>query len=354
MGCTVVYLPQHTPSYSMLLKVAVCCVLAVVTTVKSEDGDGYQDMGCWKARNLKGKEPALKNLEGKDKRLDKQNWKKREDAVNKCHQVARDMGYEVFGVGGKGKCWGGNGESYKDQGKARSCPDNGKGYNAVVNVYMIAQPTTTTTTTTTTAPTTTTTTTTAPTTTTTTPTTTTAKATTPTTPKATTPTTPETRTDKCVLKNINIYISSYKKENKDTVEECRKFCHETEGCEAWKYVGEGSRYLASTKACYAGKFRKVKSGEDKGIYSGYSSCIDDKTTTTTPATTTTSEPTTPCGKSYCITRTHYCSAMHFQVSSLFSSLCHEREASGAMCTTDKECMSQKCTFVWSKFSMRCT
>merc|ERR1712080_638090 len=199
---------------SMLLKVAVCFVLAVVTTVQSEDGEGYQDVGCWKARPPFTRRQWI-NLEGSDSRLDKKNWRKREDAVNKCYMVARDMGYSAFGVGRKGKCWGGYGILFMDQGKAKRCPANGKGYNAVVNAYM----------------------------------------------------------------------------------------------------------------------------------------IDFKTTEVTEAT---EESTTPCGDSHCITRTHYCSAMHFQVSSLFSSLCHEREASGAMCTTDKECMSQKCTFVWSKFSMRCT
>jgi len=138
-------------------------------------------MGCWKSKSP----VKLTKLEGNDKRLDKQDWKKRDDAVNKCYLVAKDMGYELFGVGGKGQCWGGAGDAYKAYGPAKSCPDNGKGYYKVVNVYIIDHPSTTTTTTTTT---------TAPTITTTTPTPTTTEPMTTTTKPITTTTTPTTTT----------------------------------------------------------------------------------------------------------------------------------------------------------------
>merc|ERR1711974_538533 len=78
-----------------------------------------------------------------------------------------------------------------------------------------------------------------------------------------------------------------------------------------------------------------------------------KPTTTTTKPTTTPEPMTPCGKFSCKTRTEYCSSMHTNFSNLFSDMCHSRQDDGTMCTRDKECMSNNCKWVFSKFSFRC-
>ena len=80
-------------------------------------------MKCWRSKAPQ----RLQNLERSDARLDKHNYKRREDAINKCYVVALDAGYEYFGVGNKGQCWGGVDENYKYYGAVKSCPKNGKG-----------------------------------------------------------------------------------------------------------------------------------------------------------------------------------------------------------------------------------
>merc|ERR1719219_3225945 len=93
----------------------------------------YLDMGCWRNKIPQ----KLDLLERTDKRLDKYNYKKSSDAINKCFAVAADAGYDFFGVGNKGQCWAGYGEIYQTYGKPRSCPKSGKGKHGIVNVYMI-------------------------------------------------------------------------------------------------------------------------------------------------------------------------------------------------------------------------
>jgi len=93
-------------------------------------------MGCW-FNKLPQK---LDNLERTDKRLDKWNYKKRADAINKCFDVAHDAGYDFFAVGNSGQCWAGYGDIYQHYGRvklAKKCPKSGKGKNGIVNVYMI-------------------------------------------------------------------------------------------------------------------------------------------------------------------------------------------------------------------------
>merc|ERR1712080_255719 len=76
------------------------------------------------------------------------------------------------------------------------------------------------------------------------------------------------------------------------------------------------------------------------------------TTTTTKATTTTTEETTECGDHRCNSR-EYCSIVHLNLSSLLRKMCHAKEEAGTTCASNKECLSDKCKFVFSKFSFRC-
>jgi len=91
----------------------------------------YKDQKCW--RNPMPQHLTL--LEGTDDRLDGQ-YQKRENAVEKCHQVSSEGDYDYFAVGNRGQCWAGFGDSYMDYGTALQCPSNGKGKYAVVNIYQ--------------------------------------------------------------------------------------------------------------------------------------------------------------------------------------------------------------------------
>ena len=85
-------------------------------------------------------------LEGKDKRLDGEYVKTnplqkpstRENAIQKCYEVARDRGYNYFGVNNGGWCVGSFDAEfrYKIRGKATSCKD-GVGGQWTSDVYFI-------------------------------------------------------------------------------------------------------------------------------------------------------------------------------------------------------------------------
>lgn len=110
-------------------------LLSVVLVSAAE----YSSLGCWRNKIPQ----QMTKLEGSDERLDKWNYKRRDDAINKCHVVARDQGYAVFAVGNSGQCWAGSAEDYQKYGQPSSCPENGKGSYGVIHVYSIAPPTTT-------------------------------------------------------------------------------------------------------------------------------------------------------------------------------------------------------------------
>merc|ERR1711931_143222 len=94
----------------------------------------FENEGCYK--NKMPHKVTL--LERTDKRLDKYNYKRRENAIQKCLEVAKDAGYAHFAIGNKGQCWGSKGDEYAEQGEAKVCPAHGKGKYAVINVYSIA------------------------------------------------------------------------------------------------------------------------------------------------------------------------------------------------------------------------
>merc|ERR1719430_2306594 len=83
----------------------------------------FANMGCYRNRMPQ----KLKSLEKTDDRLDKYNYKRRENAIEKCFAVAKDAGYEHFAIGNKGQCWGSKRDEYAAQGKAKQCPKHGKG-----------------------------------------------------------------------------------------------------------------------------------------------------------------------------------------------------------------------------------
>jgi len=100
-----------------------------------EEATGYDDRKCWKNKV----QQKMTLLEGTDERLDGP-YRKRENAIEKCHGVAADGAFDYFAVGNKGQCWGGQGDSYMYWGQSKSCPKNGKGKYAVVHVYELHKP----------------------------------------------------------------------------------------------------------------------------------------------------------------------------------------------------------------------
>merc|ERR1712168_1701875 len=133
MGVVQLTSTNTAESIRMLLSVVVILSVAAVSTAE------YTNLGCWRNKIPQ----AVTRLEGSDGRLDRFDYRRRDDAVNKCHEVAKDQGYDFFGVGNKGQCWAGNGDAYQEYGLSQSCPENGKGSYGVINVYSIVPDTTT-------------------------------------------------------------------------------------------------------------------------------------------------------------------------------------------------------------------
>jgi len=113
-------------------------VIVLLSLGLSLAGD-YKDLKCWRNKIPQ----QVDRLEGTHEVLDKQNYKKRADAISKCHVAAQDGGYDFFSVGNKGQCWAGHGVEYQKYGRVDKCPENGKGLYGIMNVYEMAnEPTT--------------------------------------------------------------------------------------------------------------------------------------------------------------------------------------------------------------------
>merc|ERR1712080_243660 len=104
--------------------------------------DDYVNLKCW--RNKVPQE--VTRLEGTDDILDRHNYKKRADAINKCHVAAKAAGYDFFSIGNGGQCWAGKGQEYKKYGLVTKCPEDGKGFYGAMNVYEFIEETVQTTT----------------------------------------------------------------------------------------------------------------------------------------------------------------------------------------------------------------
>ncbi|XP_035695381.1 uncharacterized protein LOC118429108 [Branchiostoma floridae] len=94
---------------------------------------GYMSLGCWKDKSSR----AIGLLEGKDSRLNA-DYKRRNNALGKCYQVAKDRGFMVFGVQNGGQCFGSPiaGGTYRKYGPSSGCR-GGKGGRWANDVYRI-------------------------------------------------------------------------------------------------------------------------------------------------------------------------------------------------------------------------
>eukprot|EP00058_Branchiostoma_floridae_P010020 XP_002595508.1 hypothetical protein BRAFLDRAFT_69086 [Branchiostoma floridae] len=102
-------------------------------TGTSGNSPGYMSLGCWKDKSSR----AIGQLEGKDSRLSG-DYKRRDDALGKCYQVAKDRGFMVFGVQNGGQCFGSPiaGGTYRKYGPSSGCR-GGEGGGWANDVYRI-------------------------------------------------------------------------------------------------------------------------------------------------------------------------------------------------------------------------
>eukprot|EP00058_Branchiostoma_floridae_P024990 XP_002610480.1 hypothetical protein BRAFLDRAFT_85621 [Branchiostoma floridae] len=105
------------------------------TTGNNVCGYMYSSLGCWKDTPSR----AIPMLEGKDARLDGTDPTKRDNATEKCFQVARSRGFPVFAVQYGGQCFGSaNGHNtYNKYGPSEDCAADGKGGSYANEVYKI-------------------------------------------------------------------------------------------------------------------------------------------------------------------------------------------------------------------------
>eukprot|EP00058_Branchiostoma_floridae_P013160 XP_002598648.1 hypothetical protein BRAFLDRAFT_67046 [Branchiostoma floridae] len=108
-------------------------------TIEEEIRDGsdsraFTKLGCWRDKG----NAAITPLEGTDPRLDG-NFAFRENAIEKCYQVARSRGATVFALQSGGECFGSaDGHStYNMYGPSTLCAEDGKGGSWANEVYQI-------------------------------------------------------------------------------------------------------------------------------------------------------------------------------------------------------------------------
>ena len=97
----------------------------------------YTSLGCWKDRTWNF---AIPTLEGSSSFYGS-NYRNREDAVQKCYQTAKSLGYHVFAVQEGGMCVSSATakSTYKKYGASTACKPDGKGGRNANDVYEIKQ-----------------------------------------------------------------------------------------------------------------------------------------------------------------------------------------------------------------------
>ena len=95
---------------------------------------GYTSLGCWKDNSNR----AIPTLEGVSSLLDGA-YSSREDAIQKCYQAAKSLGYDVFALQNGGHCASSATakSTYRKYGASSACMRNGKGGFGANQVYEI-------------------------------------------------------------------------------------------------------------------------------------------------------------------------------------------------------------------------
>ncbi|XP_078580859.1 uncharacterized protein LOC144864360 isoform X45 [Branchiostoma floridae x Branchiostoma japonicum] len=108
---------------------------APITLPKGYVPKPYISIGCWKDTGNR----AIPTLEGKDARLDG-SYTARANAIEKCYQVAKSLGYRAFAVQNGGWCAGSANalSTYKKYGPYTTCKEDGEGGAWGNEVYLIS------------------------------------------------------------------------------------------------------------------------------------------------------------------------------------------------------------------------
>ena len=98
---------------------------------------GYTSLGCWKDNSNR----AIPILEGSSPFLNG-NYVRRVDAIQKCYQAAKSLGYDVFALQNGGHCASSATakSTYRKYGMSLACMRNGKGGIWANQVYEIGIP----------------------------------------------------------------------------------------------------------------------------------------------------------------------------------------------------------------------
>ncbi len=102
----------------------------------SRDLINITSIGCYWQSSYS---PAFQSLEGKDPRLDGEDYKLRKNAIEKCALVSKELGYKVFAVKDGGKCLS-SPTAHKTfiRGDAiKRCESDGRGRAKINHVYVI-------------------------------------------------------------------------------------------------------------------------------------------------------------------------------------------------------------------------
>ncbi|XP_066266629.1 uncharacterized protein [Branchiostoma lanceolatum] len=105
-----------------------------VPVCAATENRGYVSLGCWKDES----DRAIPILEGTDPRLDGQ-YRERDNAIEKCFEVALSRGFPVFSVQHGGQCFGSADglNTYNKHGPSSDCEGDGEGGAWANEVYQI-------------------------------------------------------------------------------------------------------------------------------------------------------------------------------------------------------------------------
>ena len=98
---------------------------------------GYTSLGCWKDNP----DRAIPILDGSSSFLDG-HYVRRVEAIQKCYQAAKSLGYDVFALQNGGHCASSATakSTYRKYGMSLACMRNGKGGIWANQVYEIGIP----------------------------------------------------------------------------------------------------------------------------------------------------------------------------------------------------------------------
>ncbi|XP_078364962.1 uncharacterized protein LOC144649346 [Oculina patagonica] len=118
-----------------VLLLCVLCVCLVLVSAVPLDSVKYTSVGCWRSSWYR----PIPSLERQDPRLGG-NYKLRENAIEKCALVSKELGYKVFVVHDGGKCLSSSTahKTFYDT-STTQCKEGGRGGSRVNHVYVIGE-----------------------------------------------------------------------------------------------------------------------------------------------------------------------------------------------------------------------